>query len=44
MVLSGTAHPGVVMVRLLNNLVAALDGKGRTQDARLVRRLRASLS
>jgi regulator of sirC expression with transglutaminase-like and TPR domain len=42
-VLRRTADPGTVLLRLLNNLVAALEGAGRGRDARLVRKLRATL-
>lgn len=38
-----SADPGTVLLRLLNNLVASLDGEGRREDARLARKLRASL-
>jgi hypothetical protein len=37
------ADLGTLMLRLLNNLVSALQGAGRTEDARLVRKLRATL-
>lgn len=38
-----SADPGMVLLRLLNNLVVALDGAGRQADARLIRKLRATL-
>jgi hypothetical protein len=38
-----TADPGTVLLRLLNNLAAALEGDGRADDARLIRKLRATL-
>jgi hypothetical protein len=37
------ADPGTVLLRLLNNMVAALEKAGRAEDARLVRKLRATL-
>ncbi len=42
-VLRQSADPGTVLLRLLNNLVAALDGAMRPDDARLIRKLRATL-
>ena len=42
-ILRQTADPGTILVRLLNNLVASLDAAGREEDAKLVRRLRATL-
>jgi hypothetical protein len=42
-VLRQTADPGTVLLRLLNNLVAALDVAERADDARLIRKLRATL-
>ena len=42
-VLRRSADPGTILVRLLNNLVAALDSAGRDEDAALVRKLRESL-
>jgi regulator of sirC expression with transglutaminase-like and TPR domain len=42
-VLRQTADPGTVLLRLLNNLVAALEGEGRKDDAQLVRKLRAAM-
>ena len=42
-ILRQTADPGTVLLRLLNNLVAALEGEGRDDDARLVRKLRAAM-
>jgi regulator of sirC expression with transglutaminase-like and TPR domain len=42
-VLRQSADPGTVLLRLLNNLVAALEGAGRRDDARLIRKLRATL-
>lgn len=42
-VLRQSADPGMVLLRLLNNLVEALHGDGRTEDARLIRKLCASL-
>jgi hypothetical protein len=42
-ILRQTADPGTVLLRLLNNLVAALEGGDRKDDARLVRKLRATL-
>jgi hypothetical protein len=42
-VLRQSADPGTVLLRLLNNLVKALEGEGRTEDARLARKLRTSL-
>ena len=42
-VLRQTADLGTVLLRLLNNLVSALEGDGRTEDAKLVRKLRATL-
>lgn len=42
-VLRQTADPGTVLLRLLNNLVAALDMAERVDDARLIRKLRATL-
>ena len=38
-----SADPGTILLRLLNNLVAALEGADRPDDARLIRRLRATL-
>lgn len=38
-----SADPGTVLLRLLNNLVAALEGDGRVEDGKLTRKLRASL-
>jgi len=37
------ADPGTILLRLLNNLFAALEGADRPDDARLIRRLRATL-
>ncbi|MDP3851674.1 MAG: transglutaminase family protein [Luteolibacter sp.] len=42
-ILRQSADPGTVLLRLFNNLVAALEGAGRRNDARLMRRLRATL-
>lgn len=42
-VLRQAADPGAVLVRLLNNLVAALEHDARPDDARLIRKLRATL-
>ena len=42
-ILRQTADPGTVLLRLLNNLMAALEGEGRGDDARLVRKLRAAM-
>lgn len=42
-ILRQSVGPGVVLLRLLNNLVAALVKDGRGADARLIRKLRASL-
>jgi regulator of sirC expression with transglutaminase-like and TPR domain len=42
-VLRQSADPGTVLLRLLNNLVAALEGARRGNDARLIRKLRATL-
>ena len=42
-ILRQTAGAGVVLMRLLNNLVAALESAKRKEDARLIRKLRASL-
>ena len=42
-ILRQAADPGSVLLRLLNNLAEALEGKGRGTDARLIRRLRSSL-
>jgi hypothetical protein len=42
-VLRGVAGTGAMLLRLLNNLVAALDALGRIDDAGLVRELRKSL-
>jgi len=42
-VLRQSADPGTVLLRLFNNLVAALEGEGRRDDARLVRKLRGTL-
>lgn len=41
--LRGAASTGAILLRLLNNLNAALDGAGRSDDAKLVRKLRESL-
>ena len=38
-----TASPGAILLRLLNNLVAALDAAKRPKDARLAREMRGSL-
>jgi Transglutaminase-like superfamily len=38
-----TADPGTVILRLLNNLYEALNQAGRREDARLIRKLRASM-
>jgi regulator of sirC expression with transglutaminase-like and TPR domain len=43
MVLRQAADPGLILLRLLNNLVAALEGEARDEDARLVRKLRAAM-
>ena len=37
------ADPGTVLLRLLNNLVAALEATDRAEDALLIRKLRATL-
>jgi hypothetical protein len=42
-VLRQAADPGTVLLRLLNNLVAALKGAERVEDGKLARKLRASL-
>lgn len=42
-VLRQTADPGTILLRLLNNLVKALNEADRPEDARLVRKLRATL-
>ncbi len=42
-ILRQTADPGVVVLRLLNNLVSALQNAGRIEDARLIRKLRNTL-
>lgn len=42
-VLRQSADAGTVLLRLFNNLVAALDAARRADDARLIRKLRASL-
>lgn len=38
-----SADPGAVILRLLNNLIEALNQAGRRDDARLIRKLRASM-
>lgn len=38
-----SADPGTVILRLLNNLIEALNQAGRRDDARLIRKLRASM-
>lgn len=42
-ILRETADPGTVLVRLLNNLLSALENAGRQDDAGLIRKLRATL-
>jgi hypothetical protein len=42
-VLCHTSDPGTVLLRLLDNLVGALEGADRKDDAKLVRKLRATL-
>ncbi len=42
-ILRQTADPGMMLLRLLNNLVSALKAAGRTDDAGLMARLRATL-
>jgi regulator of sirC expression with transglutaminase-like and TPR domain len=42
-ILRQTADPGTVLLRLLNNLLAALQDVGRAEDAQLIRKLRATL-
>jgi hypothetical protein len=42
-ILRHAASPGSVLLRLLNNLHEALQHEGRREDARLIRKLRASL-
>jgi regulator of sirC expression with transglutaminase-like and TPR domain len=42
-VLRQTADPGSILIRLMNNLSPALEHAGRTQDAKLIERLRATL-
>ncbi len=42
-ILRQSADPGTILLRLLNNLVAALEKSGRKDDARLIRKLRATL-
>jgi hypothetical protein len=42
-ILRQAVDPGTVLLRLLGNLIAALEGAERTEDALLVRRLRATL-
>jgi hypothetical protein len=42
-ILKQSADPGTVLLRLLNNLVTALEGEGRMEDGKLTRKLRASL-
>ena len=41
--LQQAVDPGTVLLRLLNNLVAALEISGRAEDGRLIRKLRATL-
>lgn len=41
--LQRAAGAGTILIRLLNNLLAALDHAGREEDARLIRQLRGSL-
>ena len=38
-----TVTKGTILLRLLNNLVAALEKAGRKDDVRLIRKLRATL-
>jgi regulator of sirC expression with transglutaminase-like and TPR domain len=42
-ILRQTADPGTVLLRLLNNLLASLQDAGRSEDAQLIRKLRATL-
>lgn len=42
-ILRQAADPGTVLLRLLNNLTAALQKAGRADDARLIRKLRNTL-
>jgi regulator of sirC expression with transglutaminase-like and TPR domain len=42
-ILRQSADPGTILLRLLNNLVAALEKAGRKDDARLICKLRATL-
>jgi len=38
-----TADPGTILVRMLNNLIPALEEAGRKQDSALIKRLRGTL-
>lgn len=42
-IIQQAVDPGTVLMRLLNNLVAALDGVDRSDDAKLIRKLQATL-
>jgi regulator of sirC expression with transglutaminase-like and TPR domain len=42
-ILQQAVDPGTVLLRLLNNLVSALEGVDRGEDAELIRKLRATL-
>jgi regulator of sirC expression with transglutaminase-like and TPR domain len=42
-ILRQSADPGTILLRLLNNLDAALEKTGRKDDAKLIRKLRATL-
>ena len=42
-ILQQAVDPGTVLLRLLNNLVSALEGAERGEDAELIRKLRATL-
>jgi len=42
-ILRQTADPGSILIRLMNNLSPALEHAGRTEDAKLIEKLRATL-
>lgn len=43
-ILRQSVDPGTILIRVLNNLIAALEGASRKEDAVLIKKLRATLS
>jgi regulator of sirC expression with transglutaminase-like and TPR domain len=42
-ILRQSVDPGTILIRVLNNLIAALEGASRKEDVALIKKLRATL-